>query len=151
MTARAHRTAPLDHLRAGAAHPDQVHAQPLQLLLHLAVGALLVGPALGEHTVDPTLQQRGERPPVQRVDQYQRVGRIQPRLLGGDIGRRSAGAAEQRLVLQAEARIEALGHQIGVGHAVAGIGCADGLADAPGDGVGQRGRIRMGDDNEAPH
>jgi hypothetical protein len=87
------------------------------------------------------------------IDQHQRVGGLQPRLLGGDVGRYRAGAAEQRLVLHVEARIEAFGHQIGVGHGVGGVRAvmaspmrlAMAWVNEPGSGWAMTMRLCMGD------
>ncbi len=118
---RRHRPAP----RAGAAAFPQV-----------AADAVVEGPAIGEHAIDPALEQGRHRPPVDRVDQHQGIGAIDARLLGEDVGGRRRLAAMHGVVGQAEARLEAFRRQVGGFRGMTGADHAFG--DARGEGMCER-------------
>jgi hypothetical protein len=65
----------------GAADGDQVYREVVQALRDRAVRILVVCPAVREHAVDPAFEQTRKGPPVDWIDQHQRVGPIDPGLL----------------------------------------------------------------------
>lgn len=148
----AHRpgvAVPLEGAGIGAADTDQHHAQALQLFPQVAADAVVEGPAIGEHAIDPALEQGRHRPPVDRVDQHQGIGAIDARLLGEDVGGRRRLAAMHGVVGQAEARLEAFRRQVGGFRGMTGADHAFG--DARGEGVGERAGMMMSDDDQGMH
>ena len=125
-----------------------MYRQVPKLFDERAVGMLLIGPALREHTFDPALEQGGERPPVHRIDQHQRIGAGQALLFGQHIGRRLAGLDVDRNVGRGDAWIEAFGRQIGD---VGSVGRRQAVGDFGGHGVGEGLGIGVRDDDEGVH
>ena len=133
----------------GSGEPNEMDGQMPELLDRLHVLELLIGPAIGEDAVDPALHQRRHRPPVDRIDQHQCIGPVDPRLFEGDVGGLGNLAAMDGKIVQREARVEAFPGEIGDLDAMAGAGDAVGqrLRDGMAEGVG----VGMGDDDEGVH
>ncbi len=79
-----------------------------------------IGPTGREHAVDPTLEQGGERPPVDRKDEHERVRGVDARRFPSGLGG-PRSAPEVRVVLGGEARVEAFGVQVGDLRRVTGL------------------------------
>jgi hypothetical protein len=101
-------------VRAGgvAGDCDEVDGETAEI----AACAALVdaeGPAVDEHAIDPALQQRRHRPPVDGEHQDEVVGGIEPDLLTDDVGGDSPVAAVAGTIGEAEAWVEALSGEVG--------------------------------------
>jgi hypothetical protein len=90
-----------------------VDGQMTQLLLQPPVLALDISPPADENAVNPAFQHGRHRPPVDRIDQHQRIGAIDARLLGERIGWRYCTIRQHCHIGRAEAGIEAFGGQVG--------------------------------------
>lgn len=81
---------PLIGSPVGAADTDKMNPQVAKLLHQLGIRTEIERPAIGEHAIDPSLEKRWHRPPVDGIDQHKGVGPIDPRLLSGNISGGSA-------------------------------------------------------------
>ena len=79
-------------------------------------------PAIGEHSIDPSLEKRRHRPPVDGIDQHKGIGAIDPRLLGDYIGGGRRLLVMDSQISRSEPRIERLRREIRNSKGVAGIG-----------------------------
>ena len=134
---------------SSAATGSSLGIMGLLYIIRAAVRHLLIGPAIDEDAVDPALEQRREGPPEDRVDQHQRIGARDPRLLRCDRGIDTRLFQMHRDVIGGEARVEAFSGEIGDFEAVAAL--REPGTDLPRDSSRQRFRQRMGNDDKAVH
>ncbi|MNG10897.1 hypothetical protein D3C84_943950 [compost metagenome] len=118
---------PLEGAGIRAGHANQVNLEVSQFLRQAAFQAVLKRPAVGEHAVDPALEQPWHRPPIHREDQHQGVGPVDAGLFGGYIGRRCYLVAVDGMVREVEPRVETFLGEI------ADLGAVAGQAQACGD------------------
>ncbi|CAN1601003.1 protein of unknown function [Pseudomonas mediterranea] len=135
----------------GPADRHQMDAQVLQFLDEWLVEAEIECPAVGKDSVDPALEQRWHRPPINGIDQYQRIGTLDSSLLGQYVWRWRSFAAMDCVVGDTEARVEAFGGQIGYLEGMAGIGMGQALAYFFGKAMGQGTWVVMSDNDECVH
>ena len=112
--------------------------------------ARTIGPAVVPHPVDPALEQRRHRPPVDRKDHHGGVVALDPlhlapHILGIDL----VGIFPIRLIRLAQHRIEPFLRQIGQLERMA-VGLRR-LAERVGSLTGQRRPARVGDDEKGLH
>ena len=90
-----------------------MHLQTAHFFSDFAVGRLFICPAVGKDAIDPAFQHAGKRPPVNGINQHQRIGAVNAFLLGQHIGGRRGLTAKQREIGSSVTRIEALCYQVG--------------------------------------
>ena len=136
--------------RVGTTHSDEVNPQMAQLLLQL-VGTEIKCPAIGEHPIDPALEQRWHRPPIDRINQHQGIGAVDSRLFGQYIGRGLCFAVVNRQISGAEPWLEAFGPEIGHLHRALGIGLRQAFGNLCSQAMGERSRLVMSHNDKCVH
>lgn len=137
--------------RIGATDTDKVNSQMAKLLLQLGIRTEIERPAIGEHPIDPAFEQRWHRPPINRINQHQRIGAINPGLLGDHIGRGWGFPVMDGEIGRAEPRIEPLRPEVCDFERVVGISRAYTFGNMPGEAMGERLGIMVSYNNERVH
>lgn len=132
----------------GTADTDKMNAQVTKLLHQLGIRTVIKRPAIGEHAIDPPLEKRRHRPPVDGIDQHKGIGAIDPRLLGGNISGRRFLPVMDSEISRSEPWIERLRREVRDFEGVAGICQGYAFGDLRSEAMGEGLGIVMGNNDK---
>jgi hypothetical protein len=135
----------------GATDGDEMDLEMAKLLHQPCVRTFVIGPAIDEYAIDPAFEQPRHRPPVDGIDQHERIRPIDPCLLRSDIGGRRLSPEMDSDIRRREPWIEPFRGEVRDLGAITGIGQRDSLGDMCCDAVAERLRNGVGDDDERVH
>lgn len=137
--------------RVGTTDADQMNLEAVKLFHQLEIRTFIVSPTIGEYAVDPSLKKPRHRPPVNGINQHKRVGAIDPRLLGGNIGGGRCLPAMDGDIVRGEPGIKSFRRKVRDFKGIAGIGQGYALSDMRSDAMAEGLGIGMRDNDKRVH